>query len=111
MPPKNDWLRKKELEYKTYYENLFHKRIGMVLQIGQDAACFSANEVFKMGEGRAPDFCVAYRESVNEIAKLIFEDQKDDITFVYAKTKIDDRLKRIVGEKNFVPYEERYGVK
>lgn len=111
MAPKNDWLKKKEKEYKTYYENLFHTRVGMLLQICQDAGCFAANEVFKMAEGRSPDYCVSYRNWVNEMVKLIFEDQNDDVDFVYAKAKIDEKLKKIVGEKNFAPWEVRYGMK
>lgn len=111
MPPKNGMLAKMEAKYKAYYEALFHARIGMVLQIGQDAGCFAANEVFKMGAGRSPEFCVAYRDWVNEMVKLIFEDQNDDAEFVYAKAKIDDKLKAIVGEKNFAPWGVRYGMK
>lgn len=111
MPPKNGMLAKMEEKYRVYYENLFHQRVGMILQIGQDAGCFAANEVFKMGPGRAPDFCVAYREKVNEIVSRIFEDQKDDNDFVYSKTKIDEGLEKIVGKENFAPYEERYGIK
>ncbi len=111
MAPKNKMLAEIENRYKTYYETLFHQRIGMVLQIGQDAGCMAANEVLKMGSGRAVDYCVSYREHVNEIVSLIFDDQKDDETFVYSKTKIDDRLRKIIGEENFAPYEERYSTK
>lgn len=110
MAPKNNKLKEIEHKYKTRYEKLFHKRIGMVLQIGQDAGCFAANDVFHMGASRAPDYCIAYREYVNEIVKMIFEDQNDDAEFVYAKAKIDERLKQIVGAENFVPYDERYGL-
>ena len=110
VAPKNGMVAKIEAKYKAYYEALFHTRVGMILQIGQDAGCFAANEVFKMGAGRAADYCVAYRESVNEMVKLIFEDQNDDKEFVYSKAKIDERLKAIVGEKNFAPWEERYGI-
>ncbi len=111
MAPKNGMLAKMEEKYRTNYENLFHQRIGMVLQIGQDAGCMAANDTLKMGQGRALDYCVSYREHVNEIVKLIFEDQKDDKEFEYAKTKIDERLMKIVGKENFAPYEERYGIK
>lgn len=111
MPPKNEWLKKKEKEYKKLYEDLFYARIGMVLQIGQDAGCFAANETLKMGQGRAADFCIAYREYVNEIVMLIFDDQKDDKDFVYARAKIDERLEKIVGKENFLPCELRYGLK
>ena len=110
MAPKNKMLAEIENRYKTYYENLFHRRIGMILQIGQDAGCFAANDVFHMGVSRSPDYCIAYREYVNQMVKMIFEDQNDDAEFVYAKAKIDERLKQIVGAENFVPYDERYGL-
>ena len=110
MAPKNNKLKEMELTYKIQYEELFRKRIGMVLQIGQDAGCFAANDVFHMGASRAPDYCIAYREYVNAIVKMIFEDQNDDAEFIYAKAKIDERLKKIVGEENFTPYDERYGL-
>ena len=35
--------------------------------------------------------------------------QKDDKEFVYAKAKIDEKIRSIVGEKNFVSWEVRYG--
>lgn len=110
MAPNNGMLAKMELKYKTYYENLFNRRIGMVMQIGQDAGCMAANDTLGMGQGRAPDYCVSYRDYVNEIVKLVFEDQKDDEDFVYAKAKIDERLLKIVGKDNFAPYEVRYGL-
>ena len=109
MAPKNGMLAKMEAKYKAYYDALFKARLRMILQIGQDAGCIAANEVLKMGAGRAEDYCVAYREAVNQMVWLIFEDQNDDKDFVYSKAKIDERLKSIVGEKNFAPWEERYG--
>jgi hypothetical protein len=111
MPPKNKMLAAMEEKYRQCYEDLFHARIGMVLQIGQDAGCMAANDTLKMGQGRAADFCLAYRDYVNEIVMLIFDDQKDDKDFVYARAKIDERLEKIVGKENFLPCELRYGLK
>lgn len=48
MAPKNGMMAKLEAKYNTYYENLFRARINMLTQICQDAACFAANDVFKM---------------------------------------------------------------
>ena len=84
------------------------KRLNMAMQIVQDAACFAANDVFQMGQGRAPDFCFALRSYTNEMAHLIRDDQDDDKDFEYSRAKIDERMKRIVGKKNFAPWEERY---
>lgn len=110
MAPKNDVLSKIERKWRNHYDALFQARIAMIMQVGQDAGCFAANDVFHAGEGRAPEFCLAYRDYVNEIVKLIFEDQNCDKEFVYSKAKIDERLEKIVGKKNFCPFDERYGL-
>ena len=47
---------------------------------------------------------------MNEMATMVCEDQKSDSEFIYAKAKIDRRIKSIVGDENFVPWEIRYGV-
>lgn len=46
---------------------------------------------------------------MNDMARMIVDDQKDDKEFVYAKPKIDEQIKSIVGPENFQPWEERYG--
>ena len=46
---------------------------------------------------------------VNEIAELIVEDSKDDKELAYSKEVLDRRIREIVGEENFLPYDERYG--
>lgn len=45
----------------------------------------------------------------NEIADLVVEDSKADDEIVYAKTVLDRRIREIVGEDNFSPFDERYG--
>lgn len=44
-----------------------------------------------------------------EICDICNEDYKDDKAFTYARQKIDDAIKRAVGEENFRPWEVRYG--
>ena len=105
---KNDLLRRIEAKYAAQYAALYHAKIGMTLQIAQDAAMIAANEVLQMGPKRAPDFAAVMRDTVNEIAGVMLKDQKDDEKFVYTRGVIDRRLKKICGE-NFVPWEERYG--
>lgn len=78
-------------------------------QIIVDGACLAANEVFHMGPGRTPKFVEALINNVNAIAELFVED--DDPELVYAKTKLDERLKQIVGPENFCPYDIRYGTR
>lgn len=105
---KNDLLRRLEAKYAAHYAALYHAKIGMTLQLAQDAAMIAANEVLQMGPGRAPEFASKMREVVNEIADVMLTDQKDDEKFVYTRGVVDRRLKKICGE-HFVPWEERYG--
>ena len=105
---KNDLLRRVEAKYAAQYAALYHAKIGMTLQLAQDAAMIAANEVLQMGPGRAKEFAMAFTEAVNDIGVMMFEDQQDDKEFVYTKARVDRRLKEICGE-NFVPWEERYG--
>lgn len=46
---------------------------------------------------------------MNEMARMVVDDQKDDKEFVYSKAKIDEKILAIVGPENFQPWEERYG--
>ena len=90
------------------YDALFRRRLGMALQMGQDAAMIAANDVLHLGPKRAADFAAAYRKAVNTIAALMVEDQKSDKEYAYARGQVDTRLRRIVGEDNFDAWEERY---
>ena len=39
----------------------------------------------------------------------VVEDSKADDEIVYAKSVLDRRIREIVGEDNFSPFDERYG--
>lgn len=104
----NPMLDRIEAKWRNYYNNLFQMRINMLLQMGQDCACFAANKALQMGPKRAPDFCVAYREAYEIMATVFLADQKDDEEFWYAKNWRDENIKRIVGEENFAPWEVCY---
>lgn len=78
-------------------------------QIDFDAACIAANKVFHMGPGRAQAFAKAMMEAAHEISEMFVEDSQGDVTLEYSKTKLDERLLKIVGKENFEPYEIRYG--
>lgn len=110
MAKNSPMLQKIEAKHHAYYAALFHARLDMAMQIVQDAACFAAHDVFQMGAGRAPEFCASLRTYTNEMAHFIRDDQDDDRTFQYSKAKIDENLKKIVGEENFVPWSVRYGM-
>ena len=107
MKKQNALIAKIEAKYTA----LFHLRMDMLMQMGQDAAMIAAHDVLGMGPGRAADFCATYIETMNEMARMIVDDQRDDAEFVYSKAKIDEKIKAIVGEKNFQPWEGRYVTK
>lgn len=79
------------------------------MQMGEDAAFYTAHDMFGLGAGRAEEFGNRYVENMNWIMGLILDDSKDDKEIAYAKELQDRRLRPIVGEKLFVPYDERYG--
>ena len=91
------------------YNALFHLKMDMLMQMGQDAAMIAAHEVLQLGPGRSETFCTAYIEAMNGMARMVCEDQQDDGEFVYAKAKIDEQIRAIVGDDLFKPWEERYG--
>lgn len=62
----------------------------------------SAHDVLQLGPGRAEEFCIA-------MARRVVDDQMDDPEFVYAKAKIDEQIRAIVGPDKFQPWEVRYG--
>ena len=96
-------------QIKAAYEIKFHRSMDMLLQMGQDAAMIAAHDVLQLGPGRAEDFCIAYREAINDMARRVVDDQMDDPEFVYAKAKIDEQIRAIVGPDKFAPWEVRYG--
>lgn len=101
----NPMLAKIEAKYNA----LFHRKMDTLMQMGQDAAMIAAHDVLQLGPGRAQDFCVAYIDAMNSMARMVAEDSKDDKEFVYAKAKIDEQIRAIVGPENFKPWEERFG--
>ena len=87
----------------------FRRMLEMALQQSSDAALMAADDVFDVNAYSAEKFHKAHIDNVNGIAKLTCEDSESDTDIVYTKTDIDRRLLQIVGEDNFVPWEERYG--
>ena len=92
---------------------------GIAIQMAFDAATMAAHDVFKMGEGRFPAFSEAFRKRLYEIMKLIHDESgkppsrnaENDSTLEVTTSKVDEALKPIVGEKNFTPWNERYGTR
>ena len=78
------------------------------LMLGFDAAIIAANEVFHMGPGRAAAFANAYNSAMEELAAMYVDAGDGDRDMSYAKGKRDEVIKRIVGEENFVPFDQAY---
>lgn len=109
MPKPSATLARIKTEAEAKYNALFHLKMDMLMQMGQDAAMIAAHEVLQLGPGRSEAFCTAYIEAMNGMARMACEDQQDDGEFVYAKAKIDEQIRAIVGDDLFKPWEERYG--
>ena len=87
----------------------YQRMLWMGMQQSHDAAMFAIDDVFDVNEYSAEKFHVAHIKYVNEIAKMAIDDDKDDPEMVWTKATVDRRLLQIVGEKNFVPWDERMG--
>lgn len=79
------------------------------MQMAFDAAVLAANEVFNMGQGRAAAFGEAFMRYSDDIAGMFTEDGKSDDTLEYSKATLDRRIREIVGDDNFSPFNVRYG--
>lgn len=90
-------------------DQILREQTQIRLQMMQDVALITASEVLGLGPGRAQAFIDKYIQTANEIAEIFVEDGKDDKQLWYSKAKLDERIKAIVGEDNFKPYEQRYG--
>lgn len=95
--------------YEAMLEARYRAKLDVALQMGLDAGMIAANEVLSMGPGRAEAFRTAYITTINEMAKLLATDGHDDPDLVYSRDVVDRRIKAIVGEDNFKPWDERYG--
>ena len=87
----------------------YKKQLDMCIQMGLDAATIAANEVLGLGAGRAEKFRKAYADTINQISRMLVADSKDDVSLDYSTAKIDERLRKIVGDENFVDWDGRYG--
>ena len=89
----------------------YRRRLDIALQQASDAALMAADDTFDVNEYSAEKFYVAHVRYVNQMASALLEDWESDHDVVHTKADIDRRLKQIVGETNFAPWEERYGDK
>lgn len=118
MAKQNPMLAKIEAKYALQYaielekaKARYLKQLDIALQQSSDAAMMAIDDVFDVNAYSAEKFHVAHVQYVNQMASLLLEDYESDPSMEYTKTDIDRRLKQIVGEDNFVPWDERYGEK
>ena len=97
----------KALEYAKKHTSTRYAEIRS--QIDLDAACMAANDVFQMGPTRAKAFVEAMINYTNEIATMFVEDAMADASLEYSKVTLDKRIREIVGDENFDPWDVRYG--
>ena len=88
----------------------FQKMLRMGLQQGNDAALMAIDDVFDVNEYSAEKFHERHIYYVNKMAHMAVVEDKDDPQMEWTKDTIDRRLLQIVGEKNFVPWDERMEV-
>lgn len=94
--------------HEAMLEAQYHRRLAATMQLCFDVAVITANDVLQMGKGRAKAFEQKYSENYEIVCNLLKE-HKDDPDMVYSRAKIDQRLRAIVGDENFAPWDERYG--
>lgn len=115
MAKHNQMLAKIEAKYAVEYaielekaKARYLRQLDIALQQSSDAALMAADDVFDVNAYSAEKFHVAHVQYVNQMASLMLEDYEDDKEMAHTKADIDRRLLQIVGEDNFVPFEERY---
>lgn len=105
-------LKEKEEEFARLLAEAhanYQKMLRMGMQQSHDAAIMAIDDVFDVNEYSAEKFHIAHIGYVNKIASMVVDDDKDDPEIVWTKATVDRRLLQIVGEKNFVPWDERMG--
>lgn len=88
----------------------YHRMLKMGMQQSHDAAIFAIDDVFDVNEYSAEKFHLSHIHYVNKMAHMAVVEDKDDPNMEWTKDTIDRRLRQIVGEKNFVPWDDRMEV-
>lgn len=102
------YRRAYEIKLEEERRNFLIKlRIG--LQQCADAAIMAADAVFDVNAYSAEKFHVAHIEFMNKISHMAVVEDADDPDMWWTKDTVDHKLLQIVGEENFLPWEERYG--
>lgn len=96
-------------QYEALWERRYQSRLHESIRLGEDAMLIAADEVFgEISEEQAMELWRVYCDTLREIAKMVVDDSKDDPDTEWSRAKVDDRIRRIVGEANFLPWDERH---
>ena len=85
------------------------RKLLLGMQLADDASLMAADDTFDVNEYSAAKFHERYVYYVNKMSHMAVVEDKDDPGMEWTKATIDRRLLQIVGEKNFVPWDERMG--
>lgn len=85
----------------------YQRMLRMGMQQSHDAAIFAIDDVFDVNEYSAQKFHESHIYYVNKMAHMAVVEDKDDPHMEWTKDTVDRKLLQIVGEKNFVPWDER----
>lgn len=105
--PNNAWLAQQQA--KKDAEIRWHRAFAM--QWAWDAAIIAAHTVFHRKGEKMVEFAKELERQTYEIAQMTLDDSVHDKEIWYAKGKVDAKLKEILGEENFAPWDERYDIK
>ena len=100
---KNEYLKKLQIQKAV---EMREQRLHTIAFCA-DAAILAANEIFQRKGKKLVEFFEAYVKYAHEIAEMTIEDAKGDKSLEYTKTKVDERLKELLGE-DFTPWEVRH---
>ena len=93
--------------------NIVAEQTKARLSMSYDAAIMAAHEALGMGPGRAEKYRQAYVAAMEELATMFVDDAgkkpgEGDPKIVYSKATRDEIIRRIVGDENFVPFDNLY---
>ena len=86
----------------------FLKKLRMGMQQSCDGAVMAAEDVFDCTQEQAVEFIAQHMENVNKMSHMAVVEDKDDPDMWWTKDTIDRRIRKIVGEENFQPWDQRY---
>lgn len=115
MGKPNAMLAQIEEKYRRKYEALllqakadYLRMLDMALQQSSDAALMAADDTFDVNAYSAKKFHDAHIMYMNKISHMAVVEDKDDPEMEWTRDTVDRRVLQIVGEENFIPWDERY---